>query len=90
MKLLHHDAEGATLHLEARELLMMMALVQEGRDSFNCENATGQALDELVSRTVVLVNEKAREQAARVGAGAFSYPPPKPESTGWRAGIQKS
>lgn len=64
MKLLHHDAEGATLHLDARELLMMMALVQEGRDSFDCENSTGKALDDFVSRTVVLVNEKAREKAA--------------------------
>ena len=64
MKLLHHDAKGATMHLEGKELLMMMALVQEGRVSFECESPTGQALDELVSMAVMLVNEKASDNAA--------------------------
>ena len=64
MKLLHHDGKGATMHLEGKELLMMMALVQEGRVSFECESPTGQALDELVSRAVMLVNEKASNDAA--------------------------
>ena len=64
MKLLHHDAKGATMHLDGKELLMMMALVQEGRESFECKSPTGQALDELVSRAVMLVNEKARKDAA--------------------------
>lgn len=55
MKLLDHDAQGATLHLNGRELLMMMALVQEGRVSFECQGETGRQLDDLFSTAVVLV-----------------------------------
>ena len=56
MYLLNHDARGATIHLDERELLMMMALLQEGRLSFECESTTGQALDDLISRAVMLVS----------------------------------
>ena len=63
MKMLEHSARGATLQLDERELLMLMALVQEGRISFECEGLTGQALDDLVSTAVTQVR-RAREQAA--------------------------
>ena len=56
MNLLNHDAHGATIHLDERELLMMMALIQEGRLAFECESETGEALDQLVSTAVVLVS----------------------------------
>jgi hypothetical protein len=36
---------------------MIMALIQEGRVSFECEGATGHALDELFSTAVTLVGE---------------------------------
>jgi hypothetical protein len=52
MKMLEHSARGATLQFDERELLMLMALVQEGRDSFECEGSTGQAIDNLVSTAV--------------------------------------
>ena len=55
MNVLDHDALGATLRLDGRELLVMMALIQEGRLSFECESETGQALDNLVSHAVRLV-----------------------------------
>lgn len=65
MKLLEHDGEGAVLRLEQRELLMLMALVQEGRDSFGCTAQTGQELDALVSRANMLV-EQARRAKLRI------------------------
>ena len=57
MNLLNHNAQGATIHLDGRELLMIMALIQEGRISFECEGITGNALDELFSTAVILVEE---------------------------------
>jgi hypothetical protein len=57
MNLLDHNAEGATIHLDERELLMIMALIQEGRMSFDCDAPTGQALDDLFSTAVQLVEE---------------------------------
>ena len=63
MKMLDHGPEGATLHLDERALLMLMALIQEGRFSFECEGVTGQALDDLVSTAVTMVR-RAREEAA--------------------------
>jgi hypothetical protein len=62
MKMLEHSASGATLQFDERELLMLMALVQEGRISFECEGSTGQAIDDLVSgavRQVMLARGKA-------------------------------
>ena len=55
MKLLDYNASGATIHLDGKELIAMMALIQEGRMSFECESITGKALDELVSRAVASV-----------------------------------
>jgi len=60
MNLLEHSANGATIHLDQRELLMIMALIQEGRVSFECTSPTGQALDDLFSNAVVLVEEARR------------------------------
>ena len=67
MNLLSHDAEGATIHLDERELLMIMALIQEGRISFECDAPTGQALDDMFSRAVILVEEarRARQNVRR-------------------------
>jgi len=55
MNLLGHDGKGATIHLDGRELLMIMILIQEGRCSFQCDDTTGQALDELFCSAVKLV-----------------------------------
>jgi len=60
MKIVEHDSHGATLHLDQRELLMVMALVQEGRDSFECNGQTGRALDEFFSSANVKVEEARR------------------------------
>ena len=60
MNLLNHNTKGATFHLDGRELLMVMALVQEGRDSFECDGDTGQALDEMFCSAVVLVEQARR------------------------------
>lgn len=60
MDLLDHDDKGATLRLEQRELLMLMALVQEGRDSFGCTAETGRELDTLISTANMLVEQERR------------------------------
>jgi len=57
MKLLSHDANGATIHLDERELRMVMVLIQEGRITFECDSPTGQALDEMFRTAAMLVQE---------------------------------
>ncbi|MEZ5503577.1 MAG: hypothetical protein R3E50_13300 [Halioglobus sp.] len=61
MNLLEHDAQGATIQLGQRELLLVMALIQEGRESFGCNTDTGQALDQFFCSTNVLVEEARRK-----------------------------
>ena len=63
MDLLDYDDEGATLRLEQRELLMLMALIQEGRDSFSCTSRIGAELDGLVSSANILVEQERRATA---------------------------
>ena len=65
MKILEHDAQGATVRLDQRELLLVMALVQEGRLSFGCDTESGKALDELFSRANVLVEQARRSSLKR-------------------------
>lgn len=62
MKVLDYDDRGATIRMDQRELLLAMALVQEGRASFDCNNESGQALDQLFSSANVLVEQARREQ----------------------------
>jgi len=61
MKILEHDGRGATIQLEQRELLLVMALVQEGRASFGCDTESGQALDQLFSSANVMVEQARRD-----------------------------
>lgn len=61
ISLLEHSASGATIRLDQRELLLVMALIQEGRESFGCNTDTGKALDAFFSSTNVLVEEARRQ-----------------------------
>ena len=61
MNLLEHSAQGATIQFNQRELLLVMALVQEGRESFGCNTDTGKALDELFSSANILVEQARRK-----------------------------
>ena len=61
MNILEHNAEGATIQLDQRELLLVMALLQEGRESFGCNTNSGKALDQLFSSANVLVEEARRK-----------------------------
>jgi hypothetical protein len=61
INLLEHSAQGATIQLGQRELLLVMALIQEGRESFGCNTDTGEALDEFFSVTNVHVEEARRK-----------------------------
>jgi hypothetical protein len=60
MNILEHNAGGATIQLDQRELLLVMALLQEGRESFGCNTDSGKALDQLFSSANVLVEEARR------------------------------
>lgn len=62
MKIIKHDALGATLHLDQRELLLVMALVQEGRASFGCDTQSGRALDAFFSSANLMVEEARRDK----------------------------
>lgn len=67
MKLLEHDGQGASIHLDQRELLMVMALIQEGRDSFECQGQTGLQLDKLFSSANMLVEQARRSDLRNNG-----------------------
>lgn len=60
MNILEHSYQGATIKLDQRELLLVMALVQEGRESFGCNTESGRALDDLFSTANLLVEEARR------------------------------
>lgn len=62
ISLLEHSAEGATIQLGQRELLLLMALIQEGRESFGCNTDTGEALDQFFCSTNIQVEEARRKQ----------------------------
>jgi hypothetical protein len=61
MNILEYNAQGATIKLDQRELLLVMALIQEGRESFGCHTGSGKALDQLFSSANVLVEEARRK-----------------------------
>ncbi len=65
MNIIEHNAQGASIRLDQRELLLVMALIQEGRQSFGCHTDTGKALDELFSSANVLVEEARRAALKR-------------------------
>lgn len=67
MHLLDHDGQGATIQLDQRELLMVMALIQEGRESFGCDGHTGRALDQFFCAAVVNVEQARRMDMANNG-----------------------
>jgi len=62
MKLLEHTGTSATIELGQRELLLVMALIQEGRESFGCNTETGKALDQFFCSANILVEETRRKQ----------------------------
>ncbi len=65
MNLLEHDGHGATIQLGQRELLLVMALIQEGREAFGCDTDTGKALDEFFSTANLRVEETRRRNITR-------------------------
>jgi hypothetical protein len=62
ISLLEHNAQGATIHLGQRELLLVMALIQEGRESFGCNTETGELLDKFFCSANIQVEEARRKQ----------------------------
>ena len=85
MNLLEHNARGATIQLDQRELLLVMALIQEGRESFGCNTDSGKALDQLFSSANVLVEGARRSNLEKTMLR------PKPSVTrGWRKSSRSS
>lgn len=60
MNILEHNAQGATIRLDQRELLLVMALLQEGKETLGCNNDIGKALDRFFCSANVLVEEARR------------------------------
>lgn len=65
MTLLEHDATSATIQLGQRELLLLMALIQEGRESFGCNTDTGKALDQFFCAANLKVEETRRKHIVK-------------------------
>lgn len=65
MNLLEYDGRSATIQLGQRELLLVMALIQEGRESFGCDTDTGKALDQFFCSANLLVEETRRKNLSR-------------------------
>ena len=65
MNIVEYSSQGATVQLNQRELLLVMALVQEGRESFGCNSASGKALDDLFSMANALVEVARRSNQSR-------------------------
>jgi hypothetical protein len=65
MNLLEYDGQSATIQLGQRELLLVMALIQEGRESFGCDTDTGKALDQFFCSANLLVEDTRRKNLSR-------------------------
>jgi hypothetical protein len=65
MNLLEHDGHSATIQLGQRELLLVMALIQEGRESFGCDTDTGKALDEFFCSANIVVEQTRRKHVSK-------------------------
>lgn len=65
MNLLEYDGNSATIELGQRELLLLMALIQEGREAFGCNTDTGKALDQFFCSVNIQVEETRRLQLGR-------------------------
>lgn len=65
MNLLDYNGNGATIELGQRELLLVMALIQEGREAFGCNTETGKALDQFFCSANIQVEETRRKELGR-------------------------
>ncbi len=61
MQLLKHSAKNAIIKLDQRELLLLMALIEKGRDSFGCNTESAQALDDNFCLANLLVEWERRK-----------------------------
>lgn len=65
MNLLEYDGHGATIQLGQRELLLVMALIQEGREAFGCNTDTGKALDQFFCSVNLNVEQTRRKHLTK-------------------------
>ena len=64
IKILDYSRKSAIIELSQSELLLAMALIQEGRGALGCNSNAGKPLDQLFVPANVLV-EKTRRKALR-------------------------
>lgn len=63
MEILEATPDGAKLHFEPYELLLLIAIVEEGRISFECDFPVAEALERGIrSATIRVHNEDYRTQ----------------------------
>ncbi|MEZ5573876.1 MAG: hypothetical protein R3E64_17955 [Halioglobus sp.] len=60
-----HSASAVTIGMDQGELLLVMALVQEGRQSFGCNTDAGRAVEALFCSAKVLVEYACRRNLTR-------------------------
>ncbi len=64
MKILRYTSKSAVIDLSQPELLLAMALIQEGREALQCNSDASKALDTLFVSANILV-EQARRKALK-------------------------
>jgi hypothetical protein len=65
MNILDHDTHSATIRFDQHELLLVMALVQEGSESFGCDTNSSKAVHEVFSKANILVESARRMDLKR-------------------------
>ncbi len=60
MKILQYSGKSVVIDLSQRELLLAMALIQEGREALQCESEASKALDALFASANILVEQARR------------------------------
>jgi len=65
MSILECSADGVTIRFDQRELLLGMALVQEGRKSLACHTDSARTLDDVFTSANILVEQARRRKLKR-------------------------
>lgn len=89
INILEHDTLGATIRFDQHELLLVMALVQEGQVSLGYNTGFVKAADEMFSLANILVEDARRRdlKRPRVRKKIHLVTEPNVSSTASREGV---